>query len=213
MSTKKVDLEIKVPQNWSAVTLRKYLALVKDMEVYKDTPEAIDAALFHHLCGIEPNYLSKLDISIYTDIREQLYKLMSIDDAPLKRTITIDSKEYGFEPNLSEMEYGAYLDLQSHKEIKIDENWAKIMNILYRKVTNKIGGLYEIETYSTKDNTEKFLDITMDVHFGAMFFFLNTLTDLLKSTQKSLNHQLEGMSPSIKSILRKSGLGTIPYTN
>ena len=212
-STKKIDLEIKVPQNWSAVTLRKYLELVKDMEVYKDTPEAVDAALFHHLCGIDPSYLSKLDISIYTDIREQLYKLMAIDDSPLKRKIKIDGVEFGFEPNLSQMEYGAYLDLQSHKEIKIDENWPKIMNILYRKVTNQIGSLYEIETYSAKDNTEKFLDITMDVHFGAMFFFLHTLMDLLKDTQKSLNQELEEIYPNIKSILHKSGLGTIRYTN
>lgn len=213
MSSKKVNLEIKVPKDWSAVTLRKYLELLKDMEVYKDTPEAIDAALFHHLCNVPPNYLSKLDISIYTNIREDLYKLMNIDDSPLKKIITIDNIQFGFEPNLSEMEYGAYLDLQAQKEIKIDENWPKIMNILYRKVTNKIGGLYEIETYTAKDNVEKFLDITMDVHFGAMFFFLNTLTDLLKDTQKSLNLQLQESLPNIKSILGKSGLGTIQFTN
>jgi hypothetical protein len=132
---------------------------------------------------------------------------------PLKRIITIDGVKYGFEPNLSEMEYGAYLDLQAHKEIKIDENWAKIMNILYRKVTNQIGGLYEIETYSGKDNTQKFLDIPMDVHFGAMFFFLHTLMDLLKDTQSSLMEDLSENQPSIRTILQKSGLGILPYTN
>jgi len=211
--SKKINLEINVPKNWSAVTLRKYLELIKDMEVYKDTPEAIDAALFHHLCGVQPNYLSKLDISIYTDIKEKLYKLMAVDDLPLKNKVLIDGVEFGFEPNLGEMEYGAYLDLQVFKEVRIDENWCKIMNILYRKVTNKIGGLYEIETYSAKDNSEKFLDVTMDVHFGAMFFFLHTYLDLLKDTQNSLKKELLVSLPNMKSILQKSGLGIPLFTN
>ena len=115
--SKKVNLEIKVPLDWSAVTLRKYLGLLKDMEVYKDTPEAIDAGLFFHLCDVQPQHINKLDISIYTDIKERLYKLMAIKDSPLKRKIKIDDKNYGFEPNLGEMEYGAYIDLMKYKEV------------------------------------------------------------------------------------------------
>ena len=202
----KLDLEIKVPQNWSAVPLRKYLQLIADMETYKDTPEAIDATLFYHLCDVEPGYVSKLDISIYTDIREDLYKLMSIKDAPLKRIINIDGVRYGFEPNLSQMEYGSYLDLMKYKEVKINEDWAEMMSILYRPVTNTIGELYEIKTYDGKLDKEKFLDVTMDVHFGAMFFFLNTLTDLLNSTQSSLKKELVENLRKSNTTLAKSGL-------
>lgn len=202
----KLDLEIKVPQNWSAVPLRKYLKLIADMETYKDTPEAIDATLFYHLCDVEPGHISKLDISIYTDIRDDLYKLMNIKDAPLKRIINIDGVKYGFEPNLSEMEYGSYLDLMKYEEVKIDENWAEMMSILYRPVTNTIGELYEIKTYDGKLDKEKFLDVTMDVHFGAMFFFLNTLTDLLNSTQSSLKKELEENLHKSNTTLAKNGL-------
>jgi len=209
----KLDLEIKVPQNWSAVPLRKYLKLIADMETYKDTPEAIDATLFYHLCDVEPGYLSKLDISIYTDIRDDLYKLMSIKDAPLKRIITVDGVRYGFEPNLSEMEYGSYLDLMKYEEVKIDENWAEMMSILYRPVTNTIGELYEIKTYDGKIDKEKFLDVTMDVHFGAMFFFLNTYLDLLNSTQSSLKKELvENLHKSNTTFL-KNGLDILQSIN
>lgn len=210
---KKIDLEIKVPKDWSAVTLRKYLALTKDMEVYKDTPEAVDAALFYHLCDLPAEYLPKLDISIYTDIRNKLYKLINIEDAELKRIIKIDGKEYGFEPNLGEMEYGAYLDLQKFNEVRIDDNWNKIMNILYRRVTSTIGGLYEIETYSAKDNSQKFLDITMDIHFGAMFFFLHTYLDLLNATQNSLKKELVKNLATSDTTLIKSGVDIPQFTN
>ena len=204
--SKKVNLEIKVPIDWSAVPLRKYLLLIEDMKTYEDTPEAIDAALFYHLCDVKPNHINKLDISIYTDIREKLYKLMAIKDAPLKRKVVIGGKKYGFEPNLSQMEYGSYLDLMKYEEIKIDENWAEIMSILYRPIKSEIGELYEIKTYDGKLDKEKFLDVTMDVHFGAMFFFLNTLTDLLNATQNSLKTELVETLNKSNTTLAKSGL-------
>lgn len=211
--SKKIDLEIKVPQNWAGVPLRKYLNLMEDMEVYKDTEEAIEAALFYHLCDVPPNYLSKLDISIYTDIRNELYKLINIKDAPLKRIITIDGKRYGFEPNLSEIEYGAYLDLMKYKEVKIDENWAELMSILYRPIKNTMGELYEIETYKGKLDKELFMDVPMDVHFGAMFFFLNTYRDLLKDTQNSLKKELAKKVADLDITSIKSGLGIPQFTN
>lgn len=204
--SKKINLEIKVPLDWSAVPLRKYLQLIGDMKTYEDQPEAIDAALFYHLCDVKPNHINKLDISIYTDIREKLYKLMSIKDAPLKRKIVAKGKRYGFEPNLSQMEYGSYLDLMKYEEVKIDENWAEIMSILYRPIKSEIGGLYEIKTYDGKLDKELFLDVTMDIHFGAMFFFLNTLTDLLKSIQNSSKMELVENLHKSNTTLAKSGL-------
>ena len=212
--SKKVDLEIKVPTSWSAVPLRKYLKLMADMETYKDTDEAIEAAMFYHLCEVEPQYLSKLDISIYTDIREELYKLINISDSELKRIITINGKRYGFEPNLSEIEYGAYLDLMKYKEVKIDENWAELMSILYRPVTNTMtGGLYEIETYKGKLDKELFMDVPMDVHFGAMFFFLHMYLDLLKDTQNSLKKELVKKVQGLNTISIRSGLDILQFTN
>ena len=211
--SKKIDLKINVPLNWSAVPLKKYLSLIKDMEVYADTSEALDATLFYHLCNLDPKYLSQLNISIYTDIRNKLYKLINIDDSPLQRIIKIDDKEYGFEPNLSEMAYGAYADLMKFKEVKINEDWASIMSILYRPITNKMGLLYEIEPYSGKDNKELFMDVNMDVHFGAMFFFLHTSMDLLNATQNYLKKELQKRVPNYDTTSIKNGVLTQQLLN
>ena len=211
--SKKINLEIKVPLDWSAVTLRKYLELTKDMETYKETPEAIDAALFYHLCDVRPEHINKLDISIYTDILDKLYKLMNIKDADIKRKITIKGKKYGFEPNLSKMEYGAYLDLMKYKEVKIDENWAEMVSILYRPIKSEIGPLYEIETYNGKLDKENFLDVTMDVHFGAMFFFLHILTELRKDTLNSSKKELLSKVQDLDTISTKNGLASRQFIN
>jgi hypothetical protein len=78
------------------------------------------------------------------------------------------------------------------------------MSILYRPVTNKIGKLYDIETYKGVIDGEKFMNVSMDVHFGSLFFFVHLLTDLRNSTLKSLT-QMPELPHNIKLILERSG--------
>jgi hypothetical protein len=200
----KKTIEIKVPNDWSAITLRQYLALQKDMDAYKDEPEALMATMFHHLCGFPVEFLQNLDLPTYNSIGGQLAKFMNQTELPLQRFIKIDGVEYGFEPNLSKMSYGAYVDIAKYDSITIDDKWPEIMSILYRPVTNKIGKLYDIQTYKGEIDGSKFLDIAMDVHFGSLFFFVHLLTDLRNSTLKSLT-QMPELPHNIKLILERSG--------
>jgi hypothetical protein len=110
------------------------------------------------------------------------------------------------------MAYGAYLDIAKYDTFTIDENWAKIMSILYRPVTSKTGTLYEIKTYDGYINEDRFLEVPMDVHYGALFFFVRLLTDLPSSIQKSLMDTAE-IPHNIKSILEKSGKIIPPLSN
>jgi hypothetical protein len=122
---------------------------------------------------------------------------------PLQKIININGKEYGFEPNLSQMSYGAYVDISKFGQLTIDDNWPKIMSILYRPITDKKGDMYSIEAYKGEIDDKLFLQVPMDIQFGTLFFFVNLLTDLLSGTLKYL--KVEGMPPNIKSILEKSG--------
>jgi len=99
--------------------------------------------------------------------------------------------------------YGAYLDITKYDTLGIDTNWAKIMSILYRPVIRKKKERYEISSYQGEIDDELFLDVGMDVHFGAWFFFINLQMDLLNYTLKFTN--LTGLPPNIKLILEKSG--------
>lgn len=200
----KKELKITVPNDYSAITLRKYLEMHKDMEAYKDDEEAVHAILFYHLCQIEADLLNKIDNETYNDIKNQLFSFLGNHEQPLKRIVVLNGKEYGFEPNLSEMAYGAYVDISKYDTFTIDENWAKIMSILYRPITKQVGALYEIEPYAGKIDDELWLEAGMDVHFGAYFFFINLSRDLGKDTLKSLM-EMEEMPLNIKSILEESG--------
>lgn len=172
--------------------------------MYKDEEEAVIAALFHHLCDFPPQWIKGLDSETYSNIRRDLESFITNTDLPLQRFITIDGVEYGFEPNLSKMSYGAYVDISQWDSITLDKNWAKIMSILYRRVTKKVGSLYEVEPYKGEIDENLFLGVGMDVHWGALFFFKTLLEDLRKSTQNSLMEFLPKLR-NIHTILEKNG--------
>jgi hypothetical protein len=199
----KQQIEIVVPKDWSAITLRKYIELTNDLKLYEGDDEAQTAALFYHLCKLEPNVLPKLDAETYLNIKDDLYSFINHNQLDLKKEITLNGIQYGFYPNLSKIEYGAYVDISKYNEMGLDSKWAEVMSILYRPITKRIGGLYEVKAYDGNIDKELWLDVTMDVHFGAWFFFINLSKELLKGI---LNYTKEmGLPPNIKSILERSG--------
>ena len=200
----KKEVKIEVPNDWSAVTLKQYLALKKDMDTYEGDEEALTACLFHHLCKFPIQYIQQLDIDTYIAIKSNLVSFFNKADLPLKRMIEIDGVEYGFEPDLSRMPYGAYVDISKYQSIAIDKQWAEIMSILYRPVIKQSGQLYDIAQYEGKIDGDKFMSVGMDVHFGALFFFVTLLKDLQNDTLKSLTDLTE-IPHSIKSTLERSG--------
>jgi hypothetical protein len=208
----KQTIKVQALTDWKDITLRKYLELMNDIESYKDDQEAVDALMLHHLCGIPYEEIPNVSAESYNVLKAKLSQFLKPEDMDLQRFVTIDGVEYGFEPNLSTMSYGAYADISRYDTISIDKNWAKIMSILYRPVTKKEKhGLYQIQQYDAKLDEKKWLDVTMDIHFGTLFFFLYLQMDLMKDTLNSLT---ETEAPaSIKSILAESGELIQQYSN
>ena len=201
----KQTVKITIPTSWSEVTLKKYLELQADIKNYEDDEEAQSAFLLQHLCGIDVVQLQSLSKNTYNEIKNTLLQFINNTSAPLQRIVIVDGVEYGFEPNLSNMAYGAYVDITKYNELTIDNNWAKIMSILYRPVTDKRGDTYGIKEYDGTIDGDKWLNVGMDVHFGALFFFVRLSMDLLNSTLNSTITKTVEAHPEYKLILEKSG--------
>jgi hypothetical protein len=199
----KQTLTLEIPTTWKDVTLKQYLALQADLEAYRDEEEAQVALMLHHLCGLEPEYIKGLSSESYLKLKSRLAEFISPETIELQPFVTIDGTEYGFEPNLSKMAYGAYADITQYDTIQIDKNWAKIMSILYRPVTNKKGKMYSIRPYDGDIEETKWLGVNMEVHWGALFFFVHLQTDLLKDMLNSLK-EVE-LPHNMRSIFQRSG--------
>ena len=197
------EVEISIPTSYGDIPLKRWLDLQKEIENYKDNDEAVGALTVQYLCGLDPKYLQALPADAYKTIRDELNSFIGNVELPLQKFVTIAGVEYGIEPNLSKMSYGAYADISKYDMIAIDNNWAKIMNILYRPVTKKSGDMYSIKRYEGNEDWEKWLDVGMDTHFSALFFLLNLQINLFSSILNSLKE--EDLPLNIKQILVKNG--------
>jgi hypothetical protein len=201
----KRNIEITMPESWADVSLKKYLTLQSELESYSDDEEAQTAIMLHHLCEFPPEYINNIPKASYEELKKGLITFLNPADMPLQTLIWIDGIEYGFEPNLSQIAYGAYADISKWDTVTIDDNWARIMSILYRPVLTKAnkGDLYSIIPYEGKIEPEKFEKLGMDIHFGALFFFVHSLMDLLNYTLNSLTPM--ELRHNFNTILPKSG--------
>lgn len=199
----KKQIEIEMPTGWGDVKLKDYLVLQAELESYDGEEEAQTAIMMHHICGLEIEQMKRLSTESFLLLKKKIDAFVSEQDFELQRIIKINGIEYGFEPNLSQMAYGMYVDITKYQQIAIDENWANIMSILYRPIERKHGEMYALKPYDGKLRPELFLEVNMAVHFGTLFFFVNLLKDLLNST---LNYTMKmDLPPNIKSTLAKSG--------
>ena len=205
------EIKVTVPNDWSAVTLKDYLELQADLETYKDDENAYMAVLFYRLCKISPEMMMNMDIQSFTKIKEHLQQFITNNDNELKPIIKIGDVEYGFEPNLAEMEYGAYLDITKFGDLTINKDWSKVMNILYRPIQKKSGKVYSIKKYNADGDDKIFLDVTMDVHFGVQSFFFRISNHLLKDTLNSLREVEKQVAVvDTEQDLQRSGTPTQP---
>jgi hypothetical protein len=199
----KKTVTLEIPTSWKDISLKQYLTLQNDLEAYSDDEEAQTALTLHHLCGLDIEYVRKLSAESYNVVKSKLNQFQSPEGIELSTFITIDGVEYGFEPNLSKMSYGAYADITQYDTIQIDKNWGKIMSILYRPVEKKKYGKYAIVPYDGKIDDGKWLDVNMEVHWGALFFFVHLQMDCLKGILNSLKE--EEIPHNIRPILERSG--------
>lgn len=183
------EIKIEVPTGWEDVTLEEYLQLQDIIKNYQDDSAAVQAGMLEVLCKLPATQASSLSTADYKELVEQLEGFLGNTENKLQPFITIDGIEYGFEPNLSKMSYGAYLDIAKYETFTIDKNWANVMSILYRPVIKKDKHFYAIQPYTGKTDPGLFNKKGMDIHFGALFFFVNLSMDLWKDIQKSSKQQ------------------------
>jgi hypothetical protein len=116
---------------------------------------------------------------------------------------------FGFIPNLEDMTFGEYTDLDTY--ITDWDNMHKAMAVLYRPIKKKgLNGTYEIEEYNgsiTYSEVMKFAPL--DVCLGATVFFYNLGNELLKATIAYLEKDTEVQNILQNQTSDKSGDGIV----
>tara|TARA_R100000231_G_scaffold86719_2_gene65819 strand:- start:2634 stop:3284 length:651 start_codon:yes stop_codon:yes gene_type:complete len=181
-----MKIKVNIPQSLDDVTLRDYKHFLKIQENNEDG-RFIKAKMLEIFCkiGLKEVYRMK-----YKDSEEVLSILeKTFNDKPsLVRKFKLGKTQYGFHPQLDDLTFGEYIDLDTY--IGDWDNIEKAMNVLYRPIITSIGEKYAIDEYNT-ENDKYLLDMPMSAVTSSIFFLMKLGADLSNHILKSLEKDNE----------------------
>jgi hypothetical protein len=202
--------EIVIPTSLSEIPLKSYQEFMRVVEKSNDE-EFIGQKTIEIFCGLKMKDVVKVK---WSDVKELTVHLNEIFKAKpkFKATFKIQDTEFGFIPNLEDMSFGEYIDLESN--ISNVETFHKAMAVMYRPITKKHKERYEIFEYTGTDEFSELMKYApLNVVMGATVFFSSLGNDLVQHTLTYLENQMKTNKKLITSAkernLIKDGDGII----
>ena len=152
---------ISVPDTANDLTVKQYIDFLK----IEGDDEFKMLSILRIFYGIPLNEGRHIEVSEAASLSSLVLSLID-GDKPLERIIEYKGREYGFIPNLTEITFGEYVDLDTY--LSDVNNLNKTVSILYRPVVKRKGGFYEIEEY---EGTKDFSDFPLGAALSALLFF------------------------------------------
>jgi hypothetical protein len=179
-----MEVKIKIPTSLNEITLGQYQEFSK-----LDSKKESDVLLkmVEIFCKVPIEVVRSMKANDIKDICEIINKMFDVEHQMLNR-FQLSGKDYGFIPDLENMSFGEYVDLDTF--MGDNDNLHRAMNVLYRPIDLKQGQRYTLKEYDP-DTNEQAKNYPLDACFGAMVFFYNLGKDLSTVILNSSSKQNE----------------------
>jgi len=202
-----MKLEITIPTKLSEIKLSQYQAFLKIAKDNEDT-EFLHQKMVQIFCGIDLKEVASIKYKDVNDITTSIGNMFNQNHSFIP-TFKMGGTEFGFIPNLDDMTFGEYTDLDTY--ITDWDEIHKAMAVLYRPIKKKgLNGTYEIEDYNgTITYAEVMKFAPLDVCLGATVFFYRLGNELLKATIAYLEKDKEVQNILQQQTSDKNGDGIV----
>ena len=175
-----MKLDLQVPTSLNDIPLYQYQKFIKTFENADDiTEEYAGIKMLEIFCGLKIDEALEVKISDVNKITDKINKALS--EKPLLVTrFKLGNTEFGFVPQLDDLTFGEFVDIENN--IGDWESMHKAMSVLYRPITDRIKGKYQIEKYRGDSWHDAMLNMPSSVAISAINFFFHLENDLLKAT-------------------------------
>ena len=182
-----MKLELIIPTKLSEIPLKHYQKFLAIAE--KTNDEVLLAEkMIQCFCNIELKDVVKIP---YKEIEALSIHFANLFEqkTEFKNRFTIAGKEFGFIPNLEEISWGEYIDLEAN--ISDLKTFHKAMAVMFRPIVEKSKDKYQIEPYFSSVTYAEIMEYCpLDIALGAKVFFWNLETELLKATLSFLETEI-----------------------
>ena len=201
-----MKVELIVPNNLNEVTLGQYQEYIKLKDLSETELSLKMIEIFCKLNSEQVRYLKATDVRNVVSIIAEMF-----DSKPsLVNTFKIDGVEYGFIPNLDEMSFGEYIDLDTY--IGDWDNIEKAMGVLYRPIEIRKGNRYHIKEYEAGE-TEHLKAMPLDAVLGSILFFYRLGNDLCRIMMNSLGDtEMQDLQAHLNSEVNGDGIQVFTHS-
>jgi hypothetical protein len=179
-----MKVKLSIPTTLNEITLGQYqefdkLDLTKEAEV--------QSKMIEIFCKVPVEVVRSMKAKDITDICVIINNMFDTEHQLINR-FQMNGIDYGFIPDLENMSFGEYVDLDTF--IGDNDNLHRAMNVLYRPIDLKQGQRYTLKEYNP-DTNEDAKNYPLDAVFGAIVFFYNLGRDLSTVILNSSSKQNE----------------------
>jgi hypothetical protein len=182
-----MKVEITIPDSIAEIPLVNYQKFLK-LQENSDDQEFIAQKMIEIFCGIELKDVAKIKYNDMNSLVQHFNKIFSVKPVFYQR-FKLKEMEFGFIPNLEEISWGEYIDLEHH--MNSWEDFHKAMAVMYRPITKTYKDKYEIAPYTASEEWHDLMKyMPMEIAISARVFFYNLGNELLSSTLSYLEAQM-----------------------
>ncbi len=175
-----------IPDTLNEITLAQYQKYIK-YQKDNDDENFLAIKMIEVFCGLRNHTVRSMKAKSIRDICKILTDMFN-EKPQLVKQFEMKGITYGFVPDLENITFGEYIDLDTF--IGDFENMHKAMAVLYRPITQKYKDKYIIEKY-TGDKYEDMINMPMDAVFSSILFFYHLGMELSTVMMNSLETQEE----------------------
>ena len=183
-----MKVNLRIPTSLNEITLAQYQEFAKleaDLDKTKDT--AIQLKIVEIFCKVPEVVVRNMKATDIAEICEIINTMFDTEHQLINR-FRLKGIDYGFIPELDDMSFGEYMDLDTF--ISDNDNLHRAVNVLFRPIEHKRGNRYKIKDYNP-DTSETAKDFPLDAVLGAIVFFYSLGKDLSMVMLNSLDSKNE----------------------
>ena len=158
------------------------------MKENSNDEELIANKMIQIFCGLQLGEVAKIKLKDLNGLIKHFTEVFS-EKPQLIRNFKIKNIEFGFIPNLENISFGEYVDIEHH--LKDWKTYHKAMAVMFRPIKEKFQDKYSIIDYEPNEDMQDLMKFApLDVAISASVFFWSLGSELLQATLTYLKNEL-----------------------